>query len=152
MAIVRKIKNESIWDTEKECVCVTCNTVGAMGAGIAKDCREFYPELYEKYRKFCKEGLFKIGTLYTQKMSDGKIIMLLPTKEDWKQPSKMEYVEAALINLRDTYEKRGIYEIAMPMPGCGNGRLKHWEVLPLIERILAPTDLEVDIYHPYSRE
>ncbi|WBF04843.1 hypothetical protein [Erwinia phage vB_Ea277G] len=150
MAIIRKLKNQNIWDTDKECIMITVNCVGAMGAGIAKDCRDNYPELYEKYRKWCRAGMFKIGMLYSERMSDGKIILLFPTKVDWKAPSKMEWVEQGLIKLRDTYDQRGLFDIAMTMPGCGNGWLKHWEVYPMIQRILGPTDLEIDVHHPYE--
>lgn len=146
MAIIKVIKDGNIWDTETGVIVITVNCVGAMGAGIALQVRNRWPEVYEKYRGFCRAGKFKIGQLYLTQVEPDLKLLLFPTKDDWKNPSKIEYIELGLQNLCETYEKRGLSTLAMPMLGCSNGRLKPWVVEPIIHKILSETDLEIELY------
>ncbi len=133
------------------------NTVGVMGAGLAKQFRERFPKMFEDYRRACKEGKVYI------KVENGKIryrphvyleesfiILNLPTKTHWKLPSRYEYVIAGLRWIRVNYEKlskllrKPIRKIAMPFLGCGCGGLSRRKVLELIIRELY--DLPCDIY------
>ena len=136
---------EDIWQTDSQTVMVTVNTVGAMGAGIALQCKTRYPRLYIRYRKFCQEGLFQIGKLYLSKERDFNIL-LFPTKEHFLLDSKLEWIEKGLINLATTYEQRGITSLAMPLPGGGLGRLNENKVLEIVTRLLSGTSMRIKIY------
>lgn len=61
----------------------TVNTVGIMGAGIALQFKEQYPEMFQKYQILCKKKLLDIGKLYLWKSTDtsNKEILLFPTKK-----------------------------------------------------------------------
>lgn len=134
----------------------TVNTVGVMGKGIAKDFKTIYPEMFRKYQQLCESKQFDIGQLWLYK-TDHKWILNFPTKKDWKQPSKVEYIEAGLKKFSLTYADKGITSIAFPMLGCGNGGLK-WEneVRPLMEQYLnrLPIDIYVYLYRkdPFETE
>lgn len=124
------------------------NTVGAMGKGIARDFRQFYPEMYDQYLSLCERGQFQTGQLWLYKTAH-KWILNFPTKQHWRDPSKLEYIEAGLQKFVATYAEKGITSISFPMLGSGLGGLD-WEsqVRPLMERMLArlPIDIFIHLY------
>lgn len=128
----------------------TVNTVGVMGKGVAKEFKAAFPEMYAEYRRLCELGRLRIGMLWLYK-SPHKWVLNVPTKDDWRRPSKPEFVEQALRKFVETYDPQGITSIAFPALGCGNGGLD-WPgvVKPLMERYLGPLPIEVMIY-PHRR-
>jgi hypothetical protein len=117
-----------------------------MGAGIAYECRLRYPEMYEKYHALCKNNLLQIGTLWIYKASD-KNILNFPTKTDWKQPSRIEYLEKGLQKFVDTYKEKEITSIAFPLLGASHGGLTQEQSLSTMQRYLFPCDIEIEIWN-----
>ncbi len=124
----------------------TVNTVGVMGKGIAYDFKRIYPEMFEQYQYYCKNGIFDIGVLWLYKTSH-KWILNFPTKKHWRIKSQVDYLEAGLEKFASTYDSKGIVSISFPMLGCGNGELD-WEsqVQPLMEEYLRPLPIEIYIH------
>ncbi len=124
------------------------NTVGIMGKGIAKDFKAIYPEMFAQYQIFCETGRLTIGKLWLYK-TPNKWVLNFPTKEDWRNPSRADYIEKGLRKFVDVYAAQGISSIAFPRIGCGHGELD-WSktVEPLIRKYLH--DLPIDIFL-YSR-
>ncbi len=124
------------------------NTVGVMGKGIALEFKRKYPEMFKEYQVLCKSGVFDIGQLWLYK-SPEKWILNFPTKRDWRNPSKIEYIEAGLTRFVEIYEEESITSISFPRLGSGLGGL-NWEneVQPLMEKYLSPLPLEVIIHIP----
>jgi len=106
------------------------NTRGAMGAGLALALREaFPPAYYEDFVKACKDEKVKIGKLHTwTDPANGFILINLPTKDHFADPSKIEYVKRGLRSLRTYLSERPLMSIVMPMLGCGLGQLDEKEV------------------------
>lgn len=132
---------------EANCQTVTCtvNTVGVMGAGVAKAYKARYPEVFPQYQKWCRSG-FKVGQLALQKLSDGRLGLLFPTKVHWKNPSQIEWVEAGLQKLVAEYKRRGIQSLAITPLGCANGKLSYQkDVRPLMLKYLNQMDIPVHI-------
>jgi O-acetyl-ADP-ribose deacetylase (regulator of RNase III) len=124
----------------------TVNTVGVMGKGIAYEFKRLFPEMYRQYREMCEKRQFKTGMLWLYR-SPNKWVLNFPTKEHWRNPSRVEYIEAGLQKFVDTYAELGIYSIAFPALGCGNGQLDfETQVKPLMETYLRPLPIEVFIY------
>lgn len=122
------------------------NTVGVMGKGIAADFRQFFPDMFEQYRSLCERGQFTTGQLWLYK-TPHKSILNFPTKQHWRDPSKLEYVEAGLHKFAATYIEKGITSISFPLLGSGLGGLD-WEtqVRPLMESVLEPLPINVYIH------
>lgn len=128
----------------------TVNTVGVMGKGIAKEFKRIFPEMFTLYQERCERGEIQIGTLFLYR-SKHKSVLNFPTKEDWRKPSHISFVEQGLKTFVNSYEHYGIDSIAFPQLGCGNGELD-WEsqVRPLMERYLQ--DLPIRVYLHVSNE
>ncbi|MYA31849.1 MAG: macro domain-containing protein [Gammaproteobacteria bacterium] len=124
----------------------TVNTVGVMGKGIALKFKRIYPEMFEAYRDVCERGELQIGKLFLYP-TPNKWILNFPTKKHWRNPSRVEYIEAGLSKLRARYSEVGMTSIAFPELGCGNGELDfETQVKPLMERYLGNLSVPTFIY------
>lgn len=73
-------------------------------------------------------------------------------EKDWKQPTKMEWVQTGLEALKQVIRDKKIRSIAIPPLGCGNGGLDWAVVRPVIESALRDlSDVDVVVYKPTSK-
>lgn len=121
------------------------NTVGVMGKGIALEFKKRYPKMFESYQKACDKKTFKMGRLMLCHETD-HLLLLFPTKENWRFPSKIEYIEQGLANFVNNYAKLNINSVAFPKLGCGNGELDWQTVRPVMEKYLKPLPIDIYIY------
>jgi len=146
-----EIVKTSIFETNADVLINPVNTAGVMGAGVAKQFKQRFPQMYQAYRKACQQGqvyIYLNGSKVRIKPhvwihpQHKFIILNLPTKTHWKYPSQYEYVIAGLLWLRKNYNKlcnalgREIKTIAMPWIGCGLGGLNKQKVLEIIVKTL----------------
>ncbi len=134
----------NIFESNAQVLVNTVNTVGIMGKGLAKEFKRIYPDMFNSYQKYCENGIFTIGKLQIYKTSN-KWIMNFPTKENWRNASKVEYIELGLQKFVEQYQLQGVKSVSFPMLGCGNGGLD-WEsvVKPLMYKYLK--NLPIDIF------
>lgn len=125
------------------------NCEGYMGKGIAYQFKQRYPRNFEEYRNACKSGYLRPGKLVWFQENE-KLIINFPTKDKWKNDSRMEYIEAGLDSLVGLINSLNIESVAIPPLGAGNGGLVWGEVRKLLEDKLSPITgkTEVIIYEP----
>ena len=142
----------NLLDANVEAVVNTVNTVGVMGKGIALMFRERFPNNYKEYQAACKAGEMQVGTMLVtsvDELSGLHWVINFPTKMHWRQPTKLEWVRAGLVALKDVIRDKQIHSIALPALGCGNGGLNWHVVRPLIEGMLSDLkDVEIVVYEP----
>lgn len=119
-------------------ICITTNLgwnkagEAVMGAGIAKQAADRYPELRSWYG--AKNRWRDIGQEVTDLYHPKKLIML-PTKGinyaypwlSWKTDSSLPLIEQSLMSMvrvTEAYGDPGIDSVYLPPPGCGNGGLR----------------------------
>lgn len=125
----------------------TVNCVGVMGAGIALEFKYRYPDMFDKYVKYCNDGLIQIGKLWIYDVPNvSQKVLNFPTKQHWKYPSKYEFLEKGLKRFIETYQEKAITSIAFPMLGALNGGLEPEKVLDLMQTYLSQCDIPVEIY------
>ena len=134
-----------IFSTPAQTIVNTVNTVGVMGKGIALDFKKRYPDMFDKYKTACEKKKLKIGTLMLCYEAD-HWTLLFPTKEHWRNPSRIEYIEQGLMKFCNSYAEYGITSIAFPKLGCGNGELDWNNVKPMMEAYLKSLPIDVYIY------
>lgn len=135
----------NIFDSPAQVIVNTVNTVGVMGKGLALSFKQRYPNMFEHYKKICEKKQFTIGKLMLFYEPD-HWLLLFPTKENWRNPSKLEYIEKGLMKFVNSYAEKNITSIAFPKLGCGNGELDWSDVKPLMEKYLKPLPIDVYIY------
>jgi len=85
----------------------------------------------------------------TGQLTPPRFIINFPTKRHWRGKSRIEDIEAGLVDLVTVIRARGIRSIAIPPLGSGLGGLDWNEVRPRIERALgALDDVQVLVYEP----
>lgn len=135
----------NIFNSPAQVIVNTVNTVGVMGKGLALSFKKRYPKMFEAYKKACDKHQLTIGKLMLYYAPD-HWIMMFPTKESWRNPSKLEYLEAGLNKFVTTYAEKKITSIAFPKLGCGNGELSWADVKPVMEKYFRPLPITVYIY------
>ncbi len=135
----------NIFDSPAQVIVNTVNTVGVMGKGLALQFKNRYPDMFAKYRTVCEKHQLATGQLMLWHGPD-HWVLLFPTKQNWRNPSKLEYIEQGLLKFVNTYTEHGICSIAFPKLGCGNGELAWDDVKPLMEKHLKPLPIDVYIY------
>ena len=122
----------------------TVNCVGVMGAGLALEFQLRFPEMERDYVERCNQKRVEVGRPYLYKDYSDPWILNFPTKNHWKYPSKIEWIEQGLKYFSANYQRGGITSIAFPKLGCSNGGLE-WEIVsPLMDKYLQ--DLGIDVF------
>src|SRR5690625_2941802 len=122
-----------------------------MGKGIALQFKQAFPDVFKQYANDCKKSLVQIGKMHVvevQGLATPKYVINFPTKEHWRHPSKLEYIQKGLIDLVKVVQDLEIQSIALPPLGCGNGGLDWREVRPLILEAFQPLNVKVYLYEP----
>ena len=143
-----------IFHSEAQVLVNPVNCAGVMGAGLAKQFRDRYPEMFAQYREDCRKGLVRTGNvrLYQPGKPGDPIVANLPTKKHWRNPSRMKYVREGLRDLVLKLRAEGIRTVALPALGAGLGGLDQREVLEAMREILAAPGLEAEIRLPDGGE
>lgn len=142
----------NILESDAEALVNTVNTVGVMGKGIALAFKKTFPIVFEEYEKSIVNKSIEIGKVQLVKTGTIKpsYVINFPTKQHWRQPSKMEYIQKGMAALVETIKLNQIKSIAIPPLGCGNGKLNWSEVKPLMIQYLQEisNDMEITIFEP----
>ena len=144
------IKTGNIFTSKCQTLVNTVNCDGVMGAGIALEFRLRLPEMFEKYVEHCRAGRIVVGALWIYKpparAREQRWVLNFPTKRHWKNPSRIEYLEAGLEKFLRTCHGRGIQSIAFPLLGAANGGLTEDESRSVMRRYLSQCSIPVEIY------
>jgi O-acetyl-ADP-ribose deacetylase (regulator of RNase III) len=138
-------RRTSLLESTAQTLVNTVNCVGVMGKGIAKDFKEREPNMFVAYQRICNKKLLSPGKLWLWKGTNSWILNF-PTKIHWRNPSKLEWIEAGLEKFVSSYKSLGINEISFPRLGCGNGGLNWDDVRPLMEQYLKSVSIKVFIH------
>lgn len=142
----------NILEANAEALVNTVNTKGIMGKGIALQFKKAFPDVFNAYKKACNAGVIHIGNVHVHERVEThgpRFIINFPTKDDWKKPSRIEYIKKGLESLVEAIQKYKIRSIAIPALGCGQGGLQWEHVLPLIQSAFEKIpDIKVILYPP----
>lgn len=142
----------NILTDESEALVNTVNCVGIMGRGIALEFKKAWPENFKLYEKACKLGEVQPGRMFvydTGRLAPPRYIINFPTKRHWRGNSRMEDIEAGLVDLIEVIRYRGIRSIAIPPLGSGLGGLQWPAVRQRIEQALAEVpEVNAVVYEP----
>lgn len=142
----------NLLEARAEALVNTVNTVGVMGKGIALMFRERFEANFRRYAAACKVGEVQTGRMFVTEPGelDGpRWIVNFPTKQHWRAPSRLEWVESGLQDLRRFLIEHRVASVAIPPLGAGNGGLDWPLVRGCIERALGDLEsIDIQIYAP----
>ena len=125
-------KRGDIFRSAATYVVIPTNTTGPMGAGLAKMARDRWPGIEDRYKAWCRKRPRAGGDFMVM---HGLPVICLATKEHWRNPSELAWVERGLLGLRHWLEADCEHDVtvALPMLGCGLGGLQAADVVRLVE-------------------
>lgn len=146
-----EFKTGDILKSQAEALVNTVNCVGIMGRGVALQFKNTFPENFKVYAAACKRGEVQPGKMLlfeTGELSP-RYIINFPTKRHWRGKSRVEDIEAGLVDLVDLIRVKNIRSIALPPLGSGLGGLDWRDVRSRIEAALRPLDqVQITVYEP----
>lgn len=129
----------NLFDNPSQVLVNATNTLGWMGKGLALQFRQRFPVMFQDYRQACFTGSLRIGSIHAWKNPNPQPewIVNFPTKDHWKDPSKLEYITSGLVDLVKWMKAEQITSISIPALGCGLGKLPWLLVREEIKKALA---------------
>jgi O-acetyl-ADP-ribose deacetylase (regulator of RNase III) len=149
-----KIVNGDILDAKENVIAHQVNCMGVMGGGLAKQIKDKYPEVYDKYKQLCANKPFKEDLLSSAlicKTKDGKYIANLFGQYNYgKNAIQTDYMALKLSLkglVRECLSLHHILEgksIAIPYNiGCGLGGGDWNIVYKIIEEVFKDYDVTI---------
>lgn len=145
----------NLLEADVEALVNTVNTVGIMGKGVALMFKERFAKNMKEYTEACRAGEVQTGKMFvtnTNELLGVTWIINFPTKQHWRNNSKMDWIESGLQDLRMFIINNNVKSIAIPPLGAGNGGLKWQEVKPkIIEALEDLENVDIFIYEPTTQ-
>ena len=95
----------NLLNSKCEALVNTVNCVGVMGKGIALQFKKKWPTNFNLYKKACDIKQIKPGRSFVVDLGffekEPRYIINFPTKNHWREKSKIEYIESGLNNLKN---------------------------------------------------
>lgn len=136
----------NIFNSKAQALVNTVNCVGVMGKGIALEFKRRYPIMFNEYKEICEIGKLRPGQILPYKHQDTWILNFA-IKDDWKQPSKLEWIESCLKEFVNIYQEMGIKFIAFPWMGAMNGGIPIEKIKEITRNYLSEIkDIDIEIY------
>lgn len=116
---------------------------GAMGAGIAKQFTQKYPQL----RQLFQQQNPKIGDAIKVETDDAIIYNLVTKPVSYQPPTDHNALAYALQNMKYQMKSRGEQYVAMPLIGAGLDRLNWHKTQEVMIDVFKDTDIAIGIAH-----
>lgn len=141
----------SIFDSQCECIVNPTNSIGVMGAGLARDFIRRFPDSCNLYNEISRRLLAEHGEALMEPWINSSIderwfVMMFATKINWRHPSRLDYLEENLPKAIALLKERQIKSVAFPLLGAGLGGLSKQEVLEVMTRHLEDFPGRVEIW------
>ena len=140
-------------DADVDALVNAVNTVGVMGKGIALAFKQRFPANYQAYAAACQRGEVQTGRMFitdTQALLGPRWIVNFPTKQHWRDPSRLEWVRSGLQDLRRFLMDEDVQSVALPALGAGLGGLSWPVVRAEIDLALGDLNMTVLAYEPQN--
>ncbi len=134
-----------LFAAEVEAIVIPVNCRGVAGRGVALEARHRFPSWFHQYHQCCLIKTLHIGRPLLHWGME-PMVLSFPTKDDWRFPSRLPWIEKGLHALPPLLARHGVQSIALPKLGCGAGGLDWNDVRPLLEATLADLPCRVLVY------
>jgi O-acetyl-ADP-ribose deacetylase (regulator of RNase III) len=121
MTRIKYVKSDLL-EAQEKVLLHSCNSLGVMGAGVAKLIREKWPKAYQDYRDSYDSYGLPLGSIVSSKQPDGKIILNAITQDTFGRTGvHVSYwaIANVIYQLDQNSAVQKIGLVAMPMIGAG---------------------------------
>lgn len=143
-------KTGDIFKSGAEVLVNPVNCVGVMGAGLAKQFKIRFPEMFEGYKELCQAGYVCLGevSIHRSGIEEPRWIVSFPTKHHFRESSELSSITSGLKDLQNVLVKLNVESVAIPALGCGLGGLDYADVRAAIFKEFASAPFSVIVYGP----
>ncbi len=134
-----------LFDLQVDAFAHGCNIQGIMNAGIAREFKERYPQMFREYQAYCRSGDFQLGDTQFYHSPDQNMphVINVAIQLDLRNGARIEHIKQGLEKVEAYHAQLGIKTLAMPRMGCGLGGLDWKDVRPIVQDIFRNSNLEV---------
>jgi O-acetyl-ADP-ribose deacetylase (regulator of RNase III) len=126
------------------------NCRGVMGAGIALEFKNRFPENYKNYLRWCKSGYLHPGGLMVLRIVNdpGPLVFNLASQDKPGPHAKYRWVASSVAKMLDEAEnpEGKIKRIGIPQIGCGIGGLEWHHVRELLRLVAGDSPIELVVF------
>ena len=135
-------KSGDIFDSKVNIICHQVNAQGVMGSGVAKQVKDKYPRVFDKYKEACDKDLFKLGSCQVVAVDDTKTKFIANLCGQWnfgsdgKRYTSYDAIYSALEKLADYCKKKNIESVVFPYKmSCDRGGASWHIIYAMIEDV-----------------
>lgn len=134
-------------------LCITTNGFvknngrAVMGAGCAKTIRDAVPDIDLALGKHIRTRGNVVGIIGTYKNNNP--VFSFPVKHRWWEQADINLIAQSARDLRQLWLSSPVmnisraYDVFIPRPGCGNGKLDYKDVEPVLAEILVEDNFKI---------
>ena len=138
-----KTINGNILNATENIICQQVNCMSVMGAGLAKQIINKYPEVHPSYKRFCKgckdnDNRNLLGSIQTIPTADGKVIANLFSQYDYGRDKQHTDYNALRECFRSLLKVSEMFDDSIAIPygiGCGLAGGDWYVVSNIIEEV-----------------
>jgi hypothetical protein len=100
-AVIESVSG-NIFDSNADAIVNAVNCVGVMGKGLALQFKKRFPDNFKIYKESCAHQELRQGNVLVYdrgELEKPRFIINFPTKDHWKQPSEIGYIDSGLESL-----------------------------------------------------
>jgi O-acetyl-ADP-ribose deacetylase (regulator of RNase III) len=132
-----------LWDIPADAICITTNGDinsqgrAVMGKGVAQQATQRWIGIDVALAKHLRRDGNVVGILKYPDGVDHRYLVSVPVKHHWNEVADVGLIASSLAELVELADRMSWQMVAVPRPGCGNGKLS-WdgEVREVCEAIL----------------
>ena len=123
------------------------NSVGVMGAGLARQFAYTWPDMVMDYKADVRNGVIKAGAV-TWGLYNHTFIVNAATKDHFSNPSSIFHIHMimdGILKIEDDLIEAGAIGMVIPKLGCGLGGLMWANVKPIFIEKLSAMKLPITV-------
>ena len=133
----------NLFDTTAPAIGHGINVMGRMGAGIAVQFRERYPEMHRVYVELCENYAIHPGDVMLWKADDFTVYNI--ASQDMPGPhASLEWLCAGVSSALNHASSENFDRLALPQIGCGIGGLKVDDVVRELTHVESNYSTEIE--------
>lgn len=156
------LKEGDLFQQPVQALVNTVNCFGAMGAGLALQFKNRFPENFRFYRSVCNRGELRPGDIlvmslngmnpaYKRTYPTVDFIVNLATKDHWNKPSELVWIQNGAARLAQWATQNHVQSIACPALGAGLGQLDWSSVHAIMADIFDQHETLVYLFEPQKQ-
>lgn len=136
-----------IFTTEAPAIGHGINNKGVMGAGIALQFKQRYPDMYETYRNACEQGVVRGGFCYPWILDGGKgMILNICSQEEPGANASYDFLVQGVKQALSQAVWYNFPTIALPRIGSGIGGLDEGLVETILTHLAESSPIDIELW------